>query len=81
MRLPVGVRGGPQRLRLGADEAIVAVAFELTPVPAIDQAVIAPGLADQRVELHGTSVTDMAICFAPPGATTKTPGLSRSSPV
>src|SRR3546814_12542371 len=42
-----GQRGRPHRLRLGPDEAIAAIAFELAPAAAVDQPIILPALADQ----------------------------------
>jgi hypothetical protein len=44
--------GRPHGLRLGADEAVAAVAFELAAVSGVDEAVIGPRLADERGELH-----------------------------
>ena len=80
VRFPVVTGRRPERLRLGADKAIVAVALQLATMAAIDEAVIAPGFTDERVEFHGRSVTAMLIDLEPPGGTRKMPGLSTNSP-
>ncbi len=45
-----GQRGRPHRLRLGADEAIGAIAFELAPAAAVHQSIIVPRLTNERDE-------------------------------
>ena len=48
--VPFGRGRRPHRLRLGADEAVAAVALELAAIARIDQPVIGPGLGDERGE-------------------------------
>ena len=55
MRAPIGKARAPQRLPLGPDEAIAAIALELAPVAAIEQRVIAPALACKHQRLAGES--------------------------
>src|SRR3546814_2197520 len=58
-----GQRGRPHRLRLGPDEAIAAIAFELAPAAAVDQPIILPALA--RSEEHTSELQSlMRISYA-----------------
>jgi hypothetical protein len=52
VRVPIRIGRRPHGLRLGADEAVAAVALELAAVSGVDEAVIGPRLADERGELH-----------------------------
>ena len=52
VRVPGLQRRRPHRLRLGPDEAVAAVALELSAMARIHQAVIGPRLGDQRRKSH-----------------------------
>ncbi len=61
VRLPVVAGGRPERLRLGADETVLAVTFELPAMAAVDEAVIGPRLGDERVRPHAARTAGMPI--------------------
>ena len=44
-------RGGPHRLRFGANHGDIAIAFPFLAVPAVDQAPVGPRLGDDRLEV------------------------------
>src|SRR3546814_20911090 len=52
VRLPVRVGRGPQRLRFRPDEAKAAVPLQLAAMPAVDEAIIGPWLADTGGKRH-----------------------------